>query len=140
MLVLWLMGLGVLGFWCLQAGNVSTAHGWGFAALVFSAGVALAGWVGTGPGALDWDGNGWSWTPDGELARVGPLSVAIDLQALLLLRFDAVPGRVYWLWVGQADDPAHWRAFRRAVFCGPRTGASGEPAFTGLGAAGPASR
>lgn len=93
------------------------------------AGVALA--VRTarpGPRQLRWDGQRW-WlqtAPEPAEPLAGEVSVAIDLGAWLLLRFDAAPGarpRRAWLPLQRAGQEPDWHALRCALYS-PRPAAT----------------
>jgi hypothetical protein len=69
-----------------------------------------------GTGLLRWEGRRWQWVPDRDAPAVeGALTVAVDLDIWLLLRFDAVDGRRRWMAVSRARDGARWHALRCAV-------------------------
>ena len=69
----------------------------------------------TGSGTLTWNGNTWTWSTDGQAPCTGDLAIALDVQRLMVLRFDGAAQGVRWLWVGHAGSDAPWRAFRRAL-------------------------
>ncbi|GAB3658330.1 hypothetical protein [Ramlibacter alkalitolerans] len=110
-----LAGLGVAVGWSLQ----SDAFGWrqalGLAAALGGGLLALAAWWRSPAGVLCWNGAGWSWE-EGGLAGAGHPEIAFDLQNRMLLRWQPETGRVRWLWLESARDPAHWEALRRAVY------------------------
>ena len=72
---------------------------------------------------LRWDGQTWRLNHGmgaDENAPAGDLSVAIDLGAWMLLKFDRPPGRfgrhATWLPVQRRGLEAQWHAFRCAVY------------------------
>ena len=91
-------------------------------------GAGAAAWAGfrrdSAQGALNFDGRNWAITGRGALegARV---SVALDLQSLLLVRLDGPEGGRRWLWLDRRAQPETWLDLRRAVHS--RAGLSGEP-------------
>jgi hypothetical protein len=109
------LGLAVAVLWSVQ----SPAAGWrqalAFAAVAACAGTAGSAWWRSPAGTLRWDGAGWTWEEGGE-GRCGHPEIALDLQNRLLLRWQPETGRVRWLWLERARDPAHWEALRRAVY------------------------
>ena len=110
-----LAGLAVAIAWSVQSG----AFGWrqvlAFAAVFACGGLALTAWRRSPTGVLRWDGAGWSWE-EGTLVAGGHPEIALDLQNRLLLRWQPETGRVRWLWLESARDPAQWEALRRAVY------------------------
>jgi hypothetical protein len=110
-----LLGGAAAAAWSLQAG----AFGWrqGFAVgcvLAAGAGATLA-WLRSPAGVLRWDGAAWQWQ-QGQGTSVGVVSVALDLQSRMLLRWSGDDGRALWLWVERTSDVSHWDALRRAVY------------------------
>jgi hypothetical protein len=92
------------------------------AALGYGLGPRRAAW-------LAWDGEHWHC--DGERGR---LSVQLDLQSLMLLRWaPAAGGRPRWLLPHRAGTGPHWHALRVALFAGrpgPLTDPAGQPPLT----------
>lgn len=113
----------------LVAAAVALFVGWVFALAGASTGVqAVASVVGlwagavawrhchAGMGLLRWEGRRWHWVPGRDASAVaGALTVAVDLDIWLLLRFDAVDGRRRWIAVSRARHAARWHALRCAV-------------------------
>src|SRR5512139_3947946 len=65
---------------------------------------------------LCWDGRDWSLLAAGEGSpRTGAVTVAIDLDAWMLLRFDAA-GHRRWLPLSRSAHAGRWHALRCAVF------------------------
>ena len=127
-----LAGAGVHVLWWLQSGQTDARpHVWGFAVLLGSAAASLAGWAFTAPGRLDWNGNTWTWSTDGQAPCTGDLAIALDVQRLMVLRFDGAAQGVRWLWVGHAGSDAPWRAFRRAVVSSQQQGVGHHDASAG---------
>jgi toxin CptA len=110
----WLLGLaGVIAFaW----------HGASPARLAVAAAACIACgcWAGAWwrrqeAGLLAWDSAAWSWSAAGPGVEAGAVRVVLDLQSVLLLRWDA-QGRTRWIWVERARLPSRWDALRRAVY------------------------
>ena len=105
------------------------ALAWGW--LPLALGVLWAGWRWHRPAArpftLRWDGQVWRW---GDV--VGQATIAIDLEAWMLVRFEPVTGgssepsrwagagwamsRSVWLPLSPAHGPADWPALRAALY------------------------
>jgi len=74
---------------------------------------------------LLWDTHRWRLAPagaEGEAAVAGRLTIALDLGAWMLLRFDAdedagAPRRRRWLPVQRRGLEPQWHALRCAVYC-----------------------
>lgn len=83
--------------------------------LVVLAWVLTEWWCGV-QGRLHWDGQNWRLEAPGQGLNVvvapGGLSVALDLQSLVLL---SLRHRPRWLWLQGLDDPAQWGDLRRAL-------------------------
>ncbi len=110
LLAAWAAGASTWGLWLAQAG-----WGWrpavGLLALAGAAAAAWAWWRGQPADELAWDGQRWL-LGGGEQGR---LAVALDLQVLLLVRWDGEAGR-RWLWLERGGQPHRWAAVRRAVY------------------------
>jgi hypothetical protein len=127
---LWLAGAGAIAAW-IATGQVDATR-------VSAAAIALAAcgcWAGWSwwrepAGTLAWDGARWTFsTPARE--DEGSVRPALDLQSVLLVRWDAPqPG---WFWLDRRSSPRHWDALRRAV----HSAAFAEPAGAGSPEAAP---
>jgi hypothetical protein len=84
------------------------------AALAATGAAAAREWRRQPPGALEWDGEAWSWSAHPGVA-VGQLEVALDLQHTLLVRWTAA-GASRWLWLARGDRSERWDDLRRAVY------------------------
>ena len=62
----------------------------------------------------------WSFVPDAGATRSGPLTVALDWGAFLLLRLDPRPHAHVWLPVQRRGLEREWHALRCAVYSPPR--------------------
>ena len=76
------------------------------------------------PVTLDWSTQGWHCAAgmgatQREPAPCVPI-VLLDLQRLLLLRVQGLPGGVRWVWC-QRRDANQWHRFRCALFAGSQT-------------------
>jgi hypothetical protein len=75
--------------------------------------------AGDAPGTrLQWDGQHWHLLA--EHTQSGQLSLALDLQRALLLRWvspcSASGSTSRWLWIEQDADPVIWMDVRRAIY------------------------
>ena len=95
----------------------------GVAAVICAGGAALHGLKNSPVGQLAWDGQVWRWEGPGYQAGVAEyeLSVALDLQNLMLLRIENQAHAKLWLWVERRAFPARWHDLRRAVYSPHRT-------------------
>jgi hypothetical protein len=86
------------------------------------------------PQRLRWDGHGWWWLPANEGEELaGELLVALDLDAHLLLRFDAAPtstrrARCHWIAASRSSCMGDWHGLRCALHSS--SPARSEPAGT----------
>jgi toxin CptA len=110
-----LAGLAVASAWSVQSGTFGWRQALAFGAVATCGLLALAAWQRSPAGVLRWNGLDWSWEERG-LAGAGHPEIAFDLQNRILLRWQPETGRVRWLWLESARDPAHWEALRRAVY------------------------
>ncbi|MDR3454804.1 MAG: hypothetical protein P4L96_18735 [Rhodoferax sp.] len=120
----WLGGALLTGLWCAEVDRVGWRQWLAVACVLAGAGVALAGWLASPIGELQWDGAGWLWTARRTTAAqvAGLLTVHLDLQQCLLVRLHAGRGR-RWLWLEQRRQPARWDDLRRAVYSRARAAA-----------------
>ncbi|MDP1564871.1 MAG: hypothetical protein Q8L91_01230 [Polaromonas sp.] len=114
----WLAGLLVILGWWLGAPGFDWRIGWALAALVAAGVAAWLGWRNAPVGQLHWDGQFWRWESPGYQTGtpVLALSVALDLQRILLIRLDNHDHASMWLWAHQSACPEHWLDLRRAVY------------------------
>ena len=71
-------------------------------------------------GELDFDGENWYFENHVDrIDQVGTVSIRLDLQGGMLLRFESEFKRVSWLWVEQSIAHALWQDLRRAVYSRP---------------------
>jgi len=115
LLLPWLLAGLVCAFWVLQSDDFSAAHG-----------LALILWLGGAwlvhtelrrepEGLLAWDGQAWNWETQG-VQCVGGLRPRLDWQQGLLLEFQSLDGRSFWLWLERRMAPLMWESLRRAVY------------------------
>jgi hypothetical protein len=85
--------------------------------------VALRGWLASPAGTLAWDGEGWTWN-----GNAGSISVALDLQRVLLAHWEAASGGrdSRWLWLERGARCALWDDLRRALYSRARPGDPGS--------------
>jgi hypothetical protein len=73
-------------------------------------------------GQLFWDGADWHL--DGPQTMQGRLTLVLDLQQVLLLRWTSpiseAPHATRWLWLEKSGDPVIWMDVRRAVYWNAR--------------------
>jgi hypothetical protein len=117
----WLsLTLGLLGvlaalWWIGQSTASDWRHGLALASAILCGAAALSGWLRTPQGLMHWDGKAWYWArPVSELA--GHLTVHLDWQRWMLLRWQAPGVPAVWLWAERARQPGSWQALRRAVY------------------------
>ena len=105
------VALGILTLWSLAfPPGWRQVAGW----LVFAGCLVLASrvWWHSVHGNLRWEGGTWSFA-SGATLLVGPLSVALDLQSVLLVR-SSLTRR--WFWLEARSAPSLWPDLRRAVY------------------------
>ena len=114
MAALWLAGAATTVLWLQQPGS----SGWRIAlavACVPACGVlALSGWLLSPRGELAWTGQEWLWLHRGSREH-GAVTVHLDLQARMLLRFRGGQGKTRWLWLERSGKAGHWNDLRRAA-------------------------
>ncbi len=97
-----------------------TEQGWGlssFAVLIaLFLGVLLAAmaWHNASRGQLRWDGEQWYWT-DAQDRTVRTMACILDMQVMMLLQITCDQGKSHWLWLDSSENPAQWKALRRAI-------------------------
>ena len=115
LLLPWLLAGLACAVWVLQSEHFSAAHS-----------LALILWLGGAwlvqselrrqpQGLLTWDGQSWNWGMQG-VQCVGRLRPRLDWQQGLLLEFQALDGRGFWLWLERGMSPLVWDGLRRAVY------------------------
>jgi hypothetical protein len=116
--------VGVLVRWLSALGGLDEPYataGSGLAALC----VAATAWRGlpVHPRRLFLSGDGWrvrSAPPFGAIGRAAPIpgrpTIALDLGAWMLVRFDTTPSRRFWLPLSESPDPGRWSALRAALW------------------------
>jgi toxin CptA len=109
---LWLVGASATALWLQQVDAPGWRQGVAATALAVIGAWALRCWLRSPSGELRWDGAGWTG-PAG--AAGGALVVALDLQRMLLVRWQA-PASPRWLWLERSRCPQRWLDLRRAVY------------------------
>ena len=128
MLVAWCAGALTLAAWAWQLPASGARQALGACVLLAAGAAALLSWRGQPVGLLAWDGTGWRWA-DGSGERPGRISVAVDLQGWLLLRWSGEASGGLWLWLERGREPQAWDALRRAVYSRARIATpAGAPA------------
>ncbi len=90
-------------------------------AWVVLAGMAVAAsWRRLPAESLAWDGQHWHCTGAGVPHAEGTLAVCLDLQGLVLVRFQPARGAVRWLWLDRDAAPGRWHGLRCALAARPR--------------------
>ena len=108
-------------FWSLTA-SISFWRLWAAIVVIFvAAGAAIWGLKRACKGSLRWDRHAWSLTlaksdSEDQQSLVGTLTVHLDFQRVLLVRFQGDNGSRRWLWLDRGFDPRAWLAMRRAVY------------------------
>ena len=71
-------------------------------------------------GEIDFDGENWYFSDQTtKTEHVGTVSVRLDVQNGMLLRFESEFKRVSWLWLDAGFKPDDWHDLRRAVYSRP---------------------
>lgn len=110
----WFCVAGVDALWFSQTDTVDWRQWLGLVVTVFAAGIALHVWRISPQGRLSWDGRSWWWESNGFRVS-GKVTPKLDLQAVLLLGFDAQSGARHWFWLERSAARPSWSALRRAV-------------------------
>jgi len=110
-----LIGASVLSAWAAVSDAPGLGHVAAFALWLTSASLSMWSWRRAPAGALTWDGQHWLWT-GGDLSHPVALSVALDLQSLMLIQLCSSEAPSLWVWLERRAAPARWRPCRRAVF------------------------
>lgn len=110
-----LLGFGSLAAWIMQADTHSFRHLAAVTLWVVSAAAAIVAWWRSPHGLLTWDGQNWTWTC-GETSRQVVLSMTLDSQSSLLLRWREAGASEGWVWLERRTAPTRWMPLRRAVF------------------------
>ncbi len=118
---IWVCGALVGLFWSLTA-PISFWRLWAaMVAIVVAAGAAVWGIKRACKGSLRWDRHAWTLSParsptDDQPSLIGTLTVHLDLQNFLLVRFQSDDGPKRWIWLDRGAGPRAWLALRRAVY------------------------
>jgi hypothetical protein len=127
--VIWLAGMLVTMAWWLTAPGFDWRIGMAMAAVVIAGMTAWLGWRGAPVGRLHWDGQLWRWESPGYQSGTPArsLSVALDLQRVMLIRLDNHDHASLWLWVHRTALPERWLDLRRAVYSRRKVWPAGLP-------------
>lgn len=113
--LLWVAGVVVLGVWCLVVDQRSWRHWLPWGGLLLTAGFALHFARASRAGELGWNGLAWVWhDPHGE-PQEGAVTVHLDWQRGMLIRFLPFVGPAQWVLVRQSMQPGSWSDLRRAA-------------------------
>ena len=122
LLLLAAWGLGALAILGWAAGSppssssLATALQLASPAWVVLTGVAVAAfWRRLPADALAWDAQHWRCEAAGAPSTEGTLAVALDLQGLVLARFQPARGAIRWLWLDRDAAPGRWHGLRCAL-------------------------
>ena len=129
LLGLWLAGATSMVVWCASVDALSWRLGLDLLLWLVFGVWSLRAWRGQVQGELSWTGMHWLLLRDPSAPCEGMVSVQLDLQHLLLLRFTPVTGPACWLMLRCATQPRRWQDLRRAVYSRART--SGAQASAG---------
>ena len=130
LVVLWLAGVAALAIWCASVDALSWRQGLDLALWLLLGGWSWRAWRGQVQGELSWTGMHWLLLRDPSAPCEGMVSVQLDLQHLLLLRFTPVTGPACWLLPLRATQPQRWQDLRRAVYSRARTSGAQASAST----------
>lgn len=86
--------------------------------LLLTAGLAQRSLHRQARGELHWEQQQWHWCDASGQHRSGTLTLELDAQRVLLLRFVATapaPRATCWFWLEQRSRPSAWHDLRRAV-------------------------
>src|SRR5689334_19485910 len=109
---LWLAAAAGIVLWSLQVDAGVARLAAALAILAATGAFASIAWLRSPSGLLAWNGEAWNWCG----AEEGEPRPVLDLQQVLLLRWQAAAGRTRWLWAERRTQPASWDDFRRAVY------------------------
>ncbi|MCZ8294332.1 MAG: hypothetical protein O9312_12520 [Hylemonella sp.] len=124
----WLLAGLVCAVWVLQSDHFSAAHGLALILWLGGAWLVHAELRRQPEGLLAWDGQSWNWETQGGVPCVGGLRPRLDWQQGLLLEFQSLEGRSFWLWLERGMAPLMWEGLRRAVYAPAAPAPSALPA------------
>lgn len=107
------------GAWGLQLGLWDWRLGLYGALLALTTLLAGQAWWRTPSGVLRWQAEGWTWM-SAQGSSTGGVTLAMDLQTVMLLSWRSDAGQAQWLWLERHTAAHDWRALRRAVVAWPR--------------------
>ena len=115
---LWLAALLLVCVWTLASQQLGWRQAAGLLTLMCAGLAAWHGWKNAPVGQLAWDGQVWRWESRGYQAGVPEyeLSIALDLQNVMLLRLENQAHAKLWLWAERRAFPERWLDLRRAVY------------------------
>jgi len=118
-----LAGLSAWVYWCVFSAAAGWLRGAGVGLWLATAVLVLREWRHLPMGVLRWDGQSWSWRPQGlggeegeqDFVALTTLQVVFDVQFALGLRC-TIGARRYFFWLQRSANSACWEAVRRAVY------------------------
>jgi toxin CptA len=122
LVVTWLLGGAGCAYWVADAEGADWRQAITFAMLLLGGLCAVWQLKQSPLGELKWEGEHWVLQLAPTLrgtapspAQVGDVSLQADLQFFMLLRFQDLARRTYWLWLDRSAPQTRWLALRRAV-------------------------
>ncbi|WP_198971006.1 hypothetical protein [Xylophilus sp. ASV27] len=114
---LWLPGAAAVAGWMASAPKLGPPQVLAAGLLLATAFACLRARRRSPPGQLGWDGQHWRWegASSGPGLPEGTLSLHLDLQSLVLVRFRPARGGPLWLWLDRRALPGRWHALRCAL-------------------------
>lgn len=115
LLVPWLLAGLACAAWSLQSDHFAAVHGLALILWLGGAWLVNAELRRQPEGLLAWDGQSWNWEAQG-VQCAGGLRPRLDWQQGVLLEFQSLDGRGFWLWIERGMAPLMWESLRRAVY------------------------
>ncbi|MES2186894.1 MAG: hypothetical protein V4505_20260 [Pseudomonadota bacterium] len=120
----WALGAVPVACWAAGAPAVGAVELAASAWILVSGVLAAMSWRHAPRATLAWDGQHWRCDtpglPPAEGLWEGDAIPTLDLQSLLLVRFQPVRGGTRWLWLDRSAAPAAWHGLRCALAARPR--------------------
>ena len=118
LLMLWLTGAAVIGYWMATAQAINWRHGVGATTVALAGALAWTFWKNSPVGHLNWDSQAWHWESKGypSGAAEQTVLVALDCQMMMLLQIDNPAHARLWLWAEKRMCAERWLDLRRAVY------------------------
>ena len=113
--LLWVSGAVVLAVWCIAVDKISWRHWLPCGALLLTAGFATHFVRLAAAGELGWNGLAWVWHGLHGEPQEGAVTVQLDWQRGMLIRFLPFDGPAQWMFIRQSVQSGSWPDLRRAV-------------------------